>query len=275
MRDFKKAKIKTSKVFKASDRIKKRNDTRKLVLRSVKFFILIFVFMAPILVLRADFLQIKNIVILGDETGEKDYLKSEIQNFISGKILWFLPKSNLMLIDENDLASALLSKFSNLEEVDIHRRLDMTLEVSATERSSDYLWCSNTQECFNMTKNGLVFEKSILPRSNQKLIFKGVIVQNPILQSFATKEVMQKYENLVGVLQKEGLKVSVVNVDSQNKIIVGTDIGDIFFNGEEKDLAPAIESALTLINDIRSKTPSATFQYIDVRFGNKVYYKMH
>lgn len=270
---IKRSKSHTSKSFKASDRIKKRNDVRKNVTRGLKVLVILIVLIAPVFVLRADFLQIKDIKILGGEIGGESPIKSVVQNFLQGKALLLLPKSNLLLLDEEDLAGAILSEFSDIEEVDINKRFDKTLEISIKERKSDFLWCGSNNECFDMTKAGLVFNKT-MGLGEGKVIFKGRIEGDPIMKKFATTEEMEVYTKLLSWITKAGLKVFSLNVESEDKVVVETDIGEVFFSGEDKDIQESAESAILLIKDQRSKNPSVRFEYIDARFGAKLFYKV-
>ena len=79
---------------------------------------------------------------------------------------------------------------------------------------------------------------------------------------------------MIGLLTKSDLKVLSFNIESEDKIVVETDIASIFFNIEDKNIKESVEGAILLIKDQRAKNPSVYFQYIDARFGSKLFYKV-
>lgn len=263
-----------SKFKKASSRIAKRQKAKKHIGLFLKISLPIVFIIGFIFLLRADFLQVKSFEVLGAETLQSESIKNIASSFASGTRFFLIPKSNIFLLNKDKLATALLANFSRLEKVAVNKQfLSKSVELSLTEREADFLWCSTQDECFFMTKGGLVFENSF--DTNGRLIFRGVLEGDPLMKNFTTPEEMQNYLKLVEVLKNAGLEVGSINIESSDRAVAKTKIGDIIFNPGEADLSPAGENTILLINEIRNKNPSALFQYIDARFGNKVFYKLY
>lgn len=146
-----------------------------------------------------------------------------------------------------------------------------------TERKDDFLWCSENNECFNMTKDGLIFERA--ENINNKIIFGGILNGNPIMKNFATAQKMQNYIKLIKAFKNSGFEISSINIESSDKAVAKTNIentiSDIIFSPEEPNLYLIAQNAILLINEVLSKTSSAHFNYIDARFGNKMFYKLY
>lgn len=272
---------------KASSVIARRNKTRKFFGLFLQIGLPVVVLVGLIFLLRADFLQVKNFNVVGEEGVSTKDIQNVAVNFISGNQFFVIPKSNIFLFSKGNLATALLADFGRVEKVDVSKNiLNKSVDITIKERQADYLWCSATGECFFMTKDGLIFEKANFTMSDfltssvswaepiSKLIFEGNLEGDPIMKSFATPEKMQNYLKLVNTFKDANIEIVSINIESTDKATAKSNLGGIIFNPEEADLSPVAQNAILLINDTKSKNPSAVFNYIDTRFGNKMFYKL-
>lgn len=258
---------------KASLKIAKRRRARKYLSIFLRTAFLVSIFALGVVLVRADFLQVKNFEVLGAETILAEDLKNIALSWTSGNQFFLIPKSNIILLNKNNLANVLVSKFSKVEKVEVNKQFfSQKIELKVTERKGEFLWCSAQDGCFNMTKDGLVFERT--ENKNGRIVFGGILDGNPLMKNFASAEEMQNYLNLIKTFKNAGFDVSSINIELADRAVAGLNIGDIIFNPEEKDLISVAENTILLINNIKSKNPSARFQYIDARFGNKIFYKL-
>lgn len=244
---------------------------------AVLFFVLVF-FVGLFSLLRADFLRVKSFEISGADTVSKENLASAASAFVSGSKFLILPKSNKIFLDEESLSEHLMRSFGRLESVSVERAIfGSALKIKVTERTPDFLWCLAEGECFFMSSEGLVFEKveaGWLPAYDDRPVFSGVLSADPIGKNFASPEDMRKYQNFMKDFVDAGFEVGGMSVELENKAVMNTNVGDIVFNPEENTLASSSRNAILLIKDERSKNPSARFEYIDTRFGSKLFYKI-
>ncbi|OHB15963.1 MAG: hypothetical protein A2605_03710 [Candidatus Zambryskibacteria bacterium RIFOXYD1_FULL_39_35] len=258
---------------KASSRIAKRNNARRVFGLVLKVGLPIIFLIGIIFILRADFLQIKNIVVLGAETVSTENLKATALSRTSGDHFFIIPKTNILFLNKQELADTLLTTFPRLEKAEINKQyFSKSIVLKVLEREADFLWCASSEECFYMNKSGLIFEKA--ETLSDKFIFKGGVTGDPIMQSFATAGKIQNYLKFIDVFEKAGFEATYINIESSDKAILGTSIGEVFFSPGEADLALIAQNALLLIDEIKSNNLDATFEYIDARFGNKMFYKL-
>ncbi len=274
------------KYKRASTRIARRNKIKKNISLFLKISLPIVLFIGFIFLTRAEFLQVKNFKVLGAETVTTENIKNTAFNFILGNRFLFIPKSNIIFLNKEKLTNLLLSKFTRLKKVEIDKHFfNKSINIKVIERKAKFKWCTKENQCFFMTKDGLVFEKILRIASSTKIasnrqnldtliIFKGLLKGNPLMKNFATPEEMQSYLKLVEIFKKVGFKVSSINIKFSDKAIAKTNVGDIIFNPKETNLSLVTENTILLINKIKNKNPSAQFDYIDARFGNKFYYKL-
>lgn len=263
------------KRYSASSRIKERGNIRRRIALMLKALVLSALLISPIFLLRADFMQIQNMEVVGAQVLNEASIKELAASFATGNKFLVIPKSNIMVFDEKELADNLAEKYGRLESVEINKKLyNKTLEIKVKERKSDFLWCAGNDECYFMSSDGVIFEKSLLTNIPETLIFRGAVEGDPLRKSFATTEAMTNYLSLVSTLDEAGFPVSSINIQTPNKAYAATVIGDVIFNPEENNLNLAGSNAATLIKSLQSKHSTSTFEYIDARFGNKVFYKL-
>jgi hypothetical protein len=269
--------MKNRRFKKASSRIGRREKAKKNFALVLKIGIPVAVLVGLVFLLRADFLQVKDFEVTGGETALDNNVKDVALGLATGTSFFVIPKSNILLLDRGNLAGVLLSKFTRIQKVDISKNFfDGNVKLSITERSEDFLWCSTRDECFFMDKSGLVFAPYDGAGTDLgKIIFKGVLVGDPIMKKFAASDEMQNYSGFIKTFADAGFKVDYINIESGEKGTAETNMGDVVFNPGETDLSLIAQNVILLINETKAKNHSAVFNYIDARFGNKIFYKLY
>jgi len=266
--------MKNTRYKKASSRIVQRRKKRHYASLVLKIGLPIIFLIGVIFILRADFLQVESFDVLGTETVKSESIKNIAINFTSGNYFFLIPKSNILFLNKEKLVNTLLSEFPRLEKVKIGKQFfNNIVELKVIERSADFLWCSLEDKCFLMDKNGLVFEKAEI--LGNRLVFRGILEGSPVMQNFATTEKIQNYLKLIEHFRTANVDVLSINIESSDKAIANTTMGEIFFSPNESDLSLIAQNVVLLINETKSKNPTAKFQYIDARFGNKMFYKLY
>ncbi len=256
-----------------SSKISKRNKRRKFLKVIVLFLTPILVMVIGVLIIRAKSLQIKNIEIEGALVVNQDDIENTLLKMVAGAYFRVLPKSSLFLVDQNELEKSLLGEFSRLKDVSISKSIHGTLKVKLTERSPSATWCSLENICYLLDASGLVFARVSQADTLDKVKFTGVLEGNPILQKFGSQSEMDNYFKLIDILKQGELEVKALNVESKDKAVLTTSMGEIIFNTEVANIEDVGENVLLLIETERQRNPDVSFQYIDTRFGHKLFYK--
>ncbi|HUO50161.1 MAG TPA: hypothetical protein VMU25_01145 [Candidatus Paceibacterota bacterium] len=198
------------------------------------------------------------------------------RHFISRANIFMFPK----VVLENDIAA----DFPRIASVKVTRPslLSTTMTITVAERQLYALWCDATQSCYSMDQSGFIFAPALTSASSTgAYIFTGGIAtsSNPIGQTFAAGHM----PGLVVFLQRLGQSgyspmgaVVKNDQDFEVPLIAGLPGGQDFSIyasfGEDPD---------TLINNLQLILSSSALagktqdlEYIDLRFGDKVYYKL-
>ncbi len=284
--------------------LKKRR--RRVLLNN--FFLLLFgfalFFVFLVYIFRLDNLNINEIKIIGNKNIDTETLKSAVKEQITGKYLWFFPKTNILYYPQNTIKNKLETKFKRLKDISLTIKDNKILEVYLIERNAKYIWCgtkfpeallmkssaskasgiASAEKCYFLDENGYLFDEA--PYFSGEVYFKfyGLtnLDANNLLGSYFSFQNFQKLIFFKERLQNIGLKPTTLYISENGdiKIFLSEKTSfmkpEIIFkiNSDFEKIAENLETALNT-EPLQSnfKNRYSSLLYIDIRFENKVYYK--
>lgn len=258
---------------KSLSKLADRNKKLKKVKLGVALLLPIFLLVAVSFLSRLSSLQISSVNVTGEKSIAKDDIANATLESISGNRFFIFPRTNVFMVNESSVASVLSSEFPRIESVNVEKSAEGVLKVEIREREPVASWCNNSS-CYLMDSTGLVYSKvdSEL-ESFGKIVFRGAVEGDPLMKYFQNKVMIDLYLRSASLLKNNSIDAYSISVESKDKGVIQTSVGNIFINPESEDLLEAVENALLVIEDMKAKNPGTKFEYIDVRFGNKVFYK--
>lgn len=243
--------------------------------------------------LRNSIFNISGINITGNKVVDAQMIQETIDADISGNYLWIFPKSNILFYPKNQIETDLNNKFQRLKNISISVNNKKTLEVSVDERTGIYTWCGATipqnidssQKCYFMDMDGYIFDEAPFFSGEVYFKFYGPVEEKggkPLAAYFA-KDYFTKIVSFKKTLEDLKLKPVAADVtgdgdlemylSSASKSASGPKI-ILKVDADFNKVAENLEAALTtepLLSGFKNKY--SDLQYIDLRYGNKVYYK--
>ena len=231
---------------------------------------------------RSEELNISKIEIIGNKIIDASAVKIVVEKEIAGHYFWFFPKANILIYPKNSIKQELYNKFQKLKEVNLYIKERKTVEVYVSEREGKYVWCKNSsisEQCYFLDDSGYIFGEA--PYFSGEVYFKfygpadiGTYFleenfrQLIYFRDFLTAKGIKSIS--LSVLENKDAKISLT---SANKSLKEPYI--IFkINSDFQKIAENFETALDtepLMSNFKNKYSS--LEYIDLRFGDKVYYK--
>lgn len=238
----------------------------------------LFLFFGFIFFLRSDFLKIKQVSVETGSLVSEDRVRELATGFMSGSKLLFVPKANIFFFDSQDLEKKIASEFGGVESVDVDRQIfSFGIDIKIKERGALFAFCNKSEageECFNMSRDGFVFEEEGADINlDGKIVFYSQRNETVLRSFFDTKERVENYMKFIDSIRARNINISSVTIESFDESFLSTDVGRVVFNPSDDPYAAA-QNASLLIEDIRKQNPEAKFEYIDTRFGNKMFYKL-
>lgn len=238
-----------------------------LILKSRAFWLfvlfLLFLGTASYFLFFTDYLKIKNIDISGNSRISSNEIAGIANQELSSNFLGVIPK-NILLADLKKIDDEIIRKFPLVSKADVKRKLFNSLSVNIEERTAVALWCKD-QDCFSIDKEGVVFEKGgessfIIRENNDINIGENVISEDSL------KNILEIYNKVREVSIKE------ISISDAGKITAKTSYGwNIYFS--EGDIASQIVNLNLVLENKIPPESRGNLEYIDLRFGNKVFYK--
>ncbi len=236
-------------------------------------------------------LNIQTVKVSEAAGAETEKIKQSVEKEISGNYLFFFPKKNFLLYPSRSILKKLSGEFKMFKDISLRISKDRALLVSLTPRKASYLWCgeeykrSAKEPCYFLDDTGYIFEEAPFFSGNVYFKFYGKLAgeeSNPA-----------GMEYLSGIFNKIILfKKTLEEIGLRPFALQGMDAGNMEFflsssnssplppavifnaNGDFNILAENLHTALStepLRSDFQKKYSS--LEYIDLRYGNRVYYR--
>ncbi len=190
----------------------------------------------------------------------------------------FIARDNIFAYPKEELRAGIVREFPRLKSVRIGRGglFGTTLIVNVDERTPYATWCAEGEPrpCYVFDENGLIFASTERAgKPELQYIFSGGIDPNAAIGSVFLPEKLRGVRDLLQRMREARfVPLNLHVIDEQDytiglsngftiKASFGQEIDTIVHNLELVSVSPAL----------RGK--ESELEYIDLRFGNRVYYK--
>lgn len=267
---------------------KRRRNRIKIIIFS---FLVILAVTGLVFLSRTPIFQITTITISGTRVLDEQELHSIVDAELSEYYLHVIPKRNGLIIPKKAIMQMLYDTFPRIKHISISSPATNELALAITERESISLWCGvsvpkdlNDLSCFYLDENGYVFSKAPYFSGNIYLRFFGPlsdIGDDPIGKNFldavSFHNILQFQDGttalglppsafIVGDTEYDFLLADKID-ENKDKII----ISDLSILPRTLDNLASALAVEPLKSDVVKKFDSLL--YIDLRYGDKVYYK--
>lgn len=237
---------------------------------------------------RIDRLNISKIEVSGNRVIDTELIAAVAADNLKGDYLWLLPKSNFLLFPKDKIKMELGQKYKRLKDVELSIKSPETLTITLSERQGKYTWCGaelppleiKTEEyaCYFMDDAGFIFDEA--PHFSGDVYFRFFGSLN---ESYFSPNTFPKIAAFRDFLSNAGMKPTSLYLkpDGDMEIylssnILPPDAPKIILKNDFNlpKLSENLQAALAtepLHSDFKNKYSSLL--YIDLRFGNKVYFK--
>ncbi|OGI79442.1 hypothetical protein A3F19_00505 [Candidatus Nomurabacteria bacterium RIFCSPHIGHO2_12_FULL_37_29] len=275
----------------SSPRLLEFKRTRRRVFQNkILFYTLTLLIILALLAyfLRTSIFNITSVEIVGNKIIDTEIIKTVAEKEIAGYYFWFFPKTNIFFYPKNNIKKELANQFKRLKDITLFVEKNKVLKISLNERIGLYTWCgispgteligeNSKEQCYFIDKDGYVFDEA--PYFSGEVYFK---FYGPILESYFSPDIFSKLISFKDTLFSMGLEPVILYMQENKNIKIflsdrtSSSKPEIILKSDSdfEKIADNLEAALTtepLQKNLKSKYSS--LKYIDLRFGNKVYYK--
>ena len=215
---------------------------------------------------------------------KEEVIKRSLEAVLDDGSYHILSRRNIFLYPQADLEKVLVESSPLIQSARVTRpsMLATTIVVTIEERDPFARWCTDDARCYFMDEGGFIYtpvpENTGTTTSQTTpgtfYVFKGGVdsSREPVGQWFVQAH-LPGLLSLLKFLGQAGFTALGAEVDGQD-IIVRLQEGFLLkasFGADANMLAKNLE--LVLSSDVL-KGKSDLLEYVDLRFGNRVYYKL-
>jgi hypothetical protein len=268
--------------------VEKRRKRRQIIL----FLIVICFFTVAaslILIMRAPFLQIKSIAVENPGTLSPEAITASAITALSGSYFHIIPYSNSFLYSKSAIKETLAENFKAIHDVKVSRSGLRSLKISLKQRDPAAIVCASFREdadessCYWSDERGLVFAKIATSTTNEKLNHYYVpAAQDTVTpgKNFVPEKRFSELQKFLLGTSKGGLYPLgvLVGESGEYEMYVKNKTGNsevtVYFD-DRNSFDKTLENLLTFWQNpagAKKATTTVDFNYINLRFGNTVYY---
>ncbi|MBC7836658.1 hypothetical protein H7X87_02665 [Acetobacteraceae bacterium] len=262
-------------------RLKARRRARRLRLVIIVIGFILLAALGAVALSYAPFWRISTIVVMGAESIATSTVQAFVQEELKGSHALIFPKDNILLYPKASLQRDILAEFPAVRSVVLRAQNFSTVEVELLERKPHALWCGNeragTNSCFLLDDSGVAYESALSFTGSAYTQYYGATVANGALRQYLTEEKFNSLDALVIALAQKVQNDSLlyVAVDSLDDVRVGFGSGFVLIFSSKDDGADIYQRfELTLTSEPFKSRALSDFEYLDLRFGDKLYYKL-
>ena len=223
---------------------------------------------------------------------DNEQIENVVNKIINQKYLWVFPKRNSFIYPTGQIKKTLATELKRLKNISVNVDANdlQTLNIKVGEYDGKYLYYGNAipeiltiQQCYFLDSDGYIFDEA--PYFSGEVYFKfygNLNSDNPIGASFSR----ENFKNIISFkesIEKMNLKPIVFYTEDNedgNIYLSSTakmpNAPKIIFklNGDYTKLVENLQSAITT-EPLKTKINQnlSSMSYIDLRYGNKVYFK--
>lgn len=248
---------------------KLRRPKRRLYIRKGFWFLFLFSIIISSFVyvfFFSDFLKVKNIEVSGNQKLGADDVKQALIQEVSEKILFFIPK-NIFSLDFKKLSAEISQKFPEIERISIKRNLPNTVYAEIIEKVPAGCWCF--EQCYYFDQYGVIFQENV--GCDNLLVIKSdkiPEISKQIISETEAKDFTNIYKEINPIAE-----IKDISVFDETKIVLQSKLGWKAYLRFDEDIQNQIINLKAVLEQKVSEDKRSQLDYIDVRFGNKVFYK--
>jgi len=222
-------------------------------------------------------LRIKDVAVSGARTLASSTVEAFVRDRLAGEYWYVFSKSNIFLYPKQQIAADLIKAYPVLASADVHAVDFHSIAVNVVEREPRALLCSQDSICLFMDENGVVYGDAPIFSEPVYTTYSGVLAGDALPKQFLTPVEFQALSALVDAiaqkLQVEQIEEVSVDADKDVRIRFASGFMLMFALGDQSgDVFERL--TLALVSEPMSAHKLTDFEYLDLRFGDKLYYKL-
>ena len=219
-------------------------------------------------------LAIHDITIKGVKSLPPEALTASARTPLTDVGFRLFSHKNMFLYPKEEIATVLRNEYPQIKRIAVSRDslFAQAIQVTIQEHEEFAKWCSPEDVCYLMDEDGFIFMPADDPLSPFYIFKKGLAPGEPIGQTFLRGRI-HDLRSLFRALEREGYTPRELTVVNEKDFSLKLDHGPELKMAFDVPYADALANLQTALDAEGVRDRFAELLYIDLRFGNRVYYK--
>ena len=252
---------------------KKKNNIHKvvLVLAGFSLFVITTLFGLFVLLMNQSFVRMHVIEVKGVSDIGKDKLISETIELMNTRDGWGIPGDNFFLVDTDFLEKEIRTRYSVIDTIKVSKKSSTRLEIDAIERTGVYSFCTDAGVCNLVDPEGVLFKDNNAASSTDALVTFYSAETKKLGDSYLEPAQFKALTIFLDSLISRNLVVNKVWSSQENVVILELISGTKLLVKKSENYDDVYTNIVHL-QTIEEFKDITAIDYINLRFGNKVFY---
>jgi cell division septal protein FtsQ len=275
-----------ARVVLPQSKVRARRKRQRIIILSLLAAAVVLLFVGVVWLAHASFMRVSTVEVSGETTLNPASISSLVLSDLNGSYLYLFPRDNIFLYPKYKTQSDLLAQMPTIAKVTINAKDFHTLNVVVTERARKALWCGTgvaaAGACFWLDQDGVAYaatsdlDLSLDAASSTYEHYYGAL-QGSDPQQYLTVDQFHSLSALIDALAQNqpGNAIVSVEVDTSNDVrVTFANNFVLLFNLTSAGADVYQRFQLALSSNAFAGHTLNDFEYLDLRFGDKLYYKL-
>ncbi len=239
---------------------------------------------AIIYILRTPKLRLETVTVVGADAASDAQIAAFVHSQLAGDYYFFVPKDHVLFYNGTALSTGIVRAFPALAGAQTTLVSFSSLSVAVATRLPTALWCGDAQgsstPCLLVDQNGAAYAPTPASTAQAYVTYYGALDEDTVPPQFLSPADFHELAALIDSLASEagaGSATSAALDQYGNITLTFNDGFELLFTlpEVEQDAAGLNQRfTLALMSAPMQATPIGSFAYLDLRFGDKLYYKL-
>lgn len=261
---------------------KRRRKKRILLSIGIGLIVIIALLLAGggMYVLRLPVFQLTTITISGNSVTETSDIQKTVRSVLSGTYVWIIPKTNTFVYPENKIESQIVSTYPRITNARVHRVGTQTLDIDIEERTPFALWCqSEDSNCYFLDGTGYIYAPApSFSGAVYSTFIGGIGTSSPIGTTLMSPDHLSNLISFSKAVSNLGLMSKAIVLDEDNNYEILLESGGRILFNDDISFDKILKNLETIVTNpklsLNSEKGLQNLEYINLRFGDKVFFKM-
>lgn len=220
--------------------------------------------------------RIDRIDISGSARVPAEEVTAAVREVLEGTYFSILPKSHALLYPKTAIKETLARRFPVFLNVSVSLRSLAAMRIAVREREPYALWCAAPEECYLLDETGFAFAAVEQNSDSRYYRFEEGTTTPPVGRVVITKDRLILLVGFLEGLGKLGLDPKSVYLrKGETEVSMRNGVRLIFSETEAEQALQRLSTLLAQENLFPKQNSLTGINYIDLRYGNKIYFKPH